>query len=76
MSTTKVVLGVAVGATIGALLGVLLAPAKGAATRRLIVRKTEEQAEDLKEKFNEFVDNVSSKYKHAKEEIIEAADEI
>ncbi len=67
MSTAKVVLGVVAGAAAGAILGVLFAPAKGAATRRLIAQKTEKQAEDLKDKFNDFIDNISDKFKHAKE---------
>ncbi|MDD3320596.1 MAG: YtxH domain-containing protein [Paludibacter sp.] len=74
MSTTKVLLGVVAGAAAGAILGVLFAPAKGAATRRLIAQKTEKQAEDLKEKFNDFIDHVTEKYSQAKEDIDETLD--
>jgi len=74
MSTTKVLLGVVAGAAAGAILGVLFAPAKGAATRRLIAQKTEKQAEDLKEKFNDFIDHVTEKYSQAKEDMDETLD--
>jgi len=69
MSTAKVLLGVVAGAAAGAILGVLFAPAKGAATRRFIAQKTEKEAEDLKDKFNDFIDNISEKFHHAKEEV-------
>ena len=62
MSSGKVLLGVLAGVAAGALLGILFAPDKGTNTRRKIVSKGEEYAEDLKEKFGDFVDKVAEKY--------------
>lgn len=75
MSTTKVVLGVVAGAATGALLGVLFAPAKGAVTRRSILRKGERQVDELKHSFNEFVDSISAKFDKVKEEVVDFAEE-
>ncbi len=71
MSSGKVLLGILAGAATGALMGILFAPDKGVNTRKKIVSKGEEYAEDLKEKFGEFVDNVAEKYEstiHSKKE--------
>ena len=75
MSTEKVVLGVLAGAATGALLGVLFAPAKGAVTRRSIVRKGERQVDELKDKFNEFIDSITEKFDQVKEEVVDFAEE-
>jgi gas vesicle protein len=75
MSTTKVVLGVVAGAATGALLGVLFAPARGAVTRRSILRKGERQVDDLKHSFNEFIDSITDKFDKVKEEVVEFAEE-
>lgn len=74
MSTGKVVSGVLAGAAVGAILGVLFAPASGAATRRIIYRKSEDGMDTMKEKFNEFVENVSHRFESAKEEVTEMVD--
>lgn len=65
MSSGKVLLGILAGAAAGALMGILFAPEKGSTTRKKILDKGEEYAEDLKEKFGEFVDNVAEKYESA-----------
>jgi gas vesicle protein len=69
MSSGKVLLGVLGGVAAGALLGILFAPAKGSRTRRRILLKGENYAEGLKEKFNEYLDNVSEKFEQVKEEV-------
>jgi len=75
MSATKVVLGVVAGAATGALLGVLFAPARGAVTRRQICRKGERQVDELKHKFNEFIDSITDKFDQVKEEVVDFAEE-
>lgn len=62
MSSGKILLGILAGTAAGALIGILFAPDKGVNTRKKIVSKGEEYAEDLKDKFGEFVDNVAEKY--------------
>lgn len=69
MSSGKVILGILAGAAAGALLGILFAPEKGSTTRKKILSKGEEYADELKEKFNEFVDKVAGKFESAKEEV-------
>ncbi len=69
MSAGKVLLGVLAGVAAGALVGILFAPAKGSRTRRRILKQGENYAEGLKEKFNEYVDNVSEKFEQVKEEV-------
>jgi hypothetical protein len=71
MSSGKVVLGVLAGLAAGAILGILFAPDSGVNTRKKIVRKSEEYIDDLKDKFNEFVDHVAEKVEKATEEVKE-----
>jgi gas vesicle protein len=69
MSTGKVLLGLLAGVAAGALLGVLFAPDKGSVTRKKIIKKSEDYAEGLTEKFNEFIDTVNEKFDGVKEEV-------
>ena len=62
MSTTKVVLGILGGVAAGALMGVLFAPAEGKKTRKKIIDKGNEFADDMKEKFEDLYENVTDKY--------------
>ncbi len=73
MNSGKVFLGVLAGAATGALLGVLFAPGKGSHTRKRISRKEEDLVTGLKDKFNEFIDGVSTKFEKVKEEPIDIA---
>lgn len=66
MSKGSVFLGVLAGATAGVLAGVLFAPHRGRTTRRKIVRSGGVLAEEVKEKFDEFIDSVSKKMSGAK----------
>jgi gas vesicle protein len=74
MSTGKIIVGVVAGMAMGALLGVLFAPAKGATTRKRIVRKGEDYADALKEKVNGFVEDISDKLERAKEDVTKFAE--
>jgi gas vesicle protein len=69
MSKGKVILGVLAGVAVGAVLGVLFAPDKGWNTRKRIVKKGEDIADDLRDKFDEFLDSLSAKADEVKEDI-------
>lgn len=69
MSSGKVLLGVLAGVAAGALLGILFAPDKGSVTRKKITKKGEDYAEAAKEKFNEFLDDITEKFEAVKEEV-------
>lgn len=55
------------GFTLGLITGLLLAPDKGSETRARLQRK----ANDLKNKFDDFVDSVSEKFESYSDEVIE-----
>ena len=69
MSKGKVLLGVLAGVAVGAALGVLFAPDKGWNTRKRIIKKGENITEDLRDKFEEFLDSLSVKADEVKEDI-------
>lgn len=73
MSSGKVLLGVLAGLAGGALLGILLAPAKGSDTRKKYIKMGTDFTDELKNKFNEFVEDVSDKYDEAKSGVSEFA---
>jgi gas vesicle protein len=52
------------GFTLGLVTGLLLAPEKGSETRKRIIRK----ANDLKEKFDDFIDSVTEKFDSLKDD--------
>lgn len=68
MSKVNVVIGALAGVAVGALLGVLFAPDKGNETRKKIAKKSKDTTDSLKDKFNEFVDNVADHFEKAKKE--------
>jgi gas vesicle protein len=66
MKTGKAILAVAAGLAAGAVLGVLFAPEKGNETRRKITKKGKDLVDDvenkIEKKFNEMMNNFSSKF--------------
>jgi len=68
MSSGKVLLGVLAGVAVGATLGILFAPDKGSNTRRKIKDKGDDYADDLGEKFNEFIATVTQQFQQVKED--------
>ena len=73
MTAGKILLGVVAGIATGALLGVLFAPEKGCDTRRKIGQKKDDLTDDLKEKFNSFLDTISQKFEVANDEVSDYA---
>ena len=62
MKADKVILGVLGGVAVGALMGVLFAPEKGDKTRKKIMEKSNDYAEELKDKLDSLLGTVTSKY--------------
>ncbi|MGH2664206.1 YtxH domain-containing protein [Flavobacterium sp.] len=62
MKASNVLLGVLGGVAVGAALGVLFAPDKGSNTRKKIVDKGKDYADNLKGKINEIKNEVNNKY--------------
>lgn len=71
---SKVLLGLLAGAAIGAIAGILFAPDKGSETRKKIAKNTSDMGDHLKSSFNDFVDTVKDKYRHAKNEAEDAVE--
>lgn len=74
MSSGKVLLGVLAGVSAGALIGILFAPAKGSKTRKEIAKKGEDFVDELKDKFDDFLQSVSGKWQEVKEEATDFAE--
>ena len=60
MKTSNVILGVLGGVAVGAIAGILFAPAKGTKTRKKIMKKGNDYTKDLKTKFGDFYDGVTT----------------
>lgn len=74
MSTGKVVLGALAGVAVGAILGILFAPEKGSVTRKQIMDRGNDFADDVKSKYRDFADSVSEKFSSAKEDLKDLAE--
>jgi len=74
MKEGKILLGVLAGLAAGATLGILLAPDSGANTRKKIVKRGEDYADNLKGKYNNLVSSLSDEVDMFKEEINQLAE--
>ncbi|MFN6378400.1 MAG: YtxH domain-containing protein [Flavobacteriales bacterium] len=72
MSTGKVILGALAGLAVGAIAGILLAPEKGSVTRKQIVDKGDDYLDEIKSKWNDFLESLSDK----KEGVHKAAEDM
>ncbi|MFZ4520924.1 MAG: YtxH domain-containing protein [Bacteroidales bacterium] len=68
MNSGKVFLGVLAGIAAGAALGILFAPAKGSKTRRRIIRKKDQYAGEMEDKFNDFIGGITEKFENLRGE--------
>lgn len=73
MNSGKVLLGVLTGVAAGALLGILFAPDKGSETRKKLSKKGSDYADELKNKFNEFIESVTDQLDTVQEDVEELA---
>lgn len=62
MKADKIILGVLGGVAVGALLGVLFAPEKGDKTRKKIMDKSNDYADELKDKLDTLLGTINKKY--------------
>jgi gas vesicle protein len=74
MGSGKVLLGVLAGVAVGATLGILFAPDKGSVTRKKISAKSDDYAEELEEKFNQFIEGITKQFEAVKEEAANLAE--
>jgi gas vesicle protein len=74
MSTKKLLIGVLAGAAVGAIAGILFAPDKGSSTRRRFKRKSYEYTDELEEKFNDLIDNITDQFQTVVEEVNQMAE--
>ena len=74
MSTSKVLLGVVVGLAAGAMAGILMAPDSGSNTRRKISTRGQGYVDDLRSRFNDFLDGFMSHVDSIKEDANDIAD--
>jgi gas vesicle protein len=68
MSSGKVALGVLAGVAVGAIAGLLFAPEKGSDTRKKMMGMGEDYYEELKEKFESFMNSMTEKLETAQDE--------
>ena len=59
MKADKIILGVLGGVAVGALLGVLFAPDKGDKTRKKIMDKSNDYADELKDKLDTLLGTIN-----------------
>jgi gas vesicle protein len=64
MNSSKIALGVLGAIAAGAITGILLAPDKGSTTRKKIVDKGKDFADDIKGKFEDLYENVTDQYEN------------
>lgn len=59
MKSSKILMGILIGAVGGALLGIIFSPEKGSKMRKIIANKSEDCADDLKDKLEDIIETIS-----------------
>jgi gas vesicle protein len=62
MNASKVLMGVLGSVAAGAVVGILFAPAKGTKTRKRIMKKSDNLKKNMKNKFKDVYNTISTKY--------------
>jgi len=70
-NTGKLIGTLLLGAAIGGALGILFAPAKGSKTRKRIVGESDDLTEGMKEKFNDFLEEIKKESDAVKNKTLE-----
>jgi len=74
MGAKTLLIGVLAGAAVGAVLGVLYAPDKGSSIRRRFSGKSYAYTDELEQKFNDLIDNITEQFQTVVEEVNLMAD--
>ena len=69
MNTTKVIAGLLAGIAAGAALGILFAPDKGAKTRKRIFRKGADTVDEIKDRVDDLLNDLTESFQAAKDEV-------
>lgn len=67
-STSKTIIGFVAGISVGLMFGILYAPQKGSTTRKRIARRSGDIVDDVRDKLDDSVDEIKSRYESTKKD--------
>ena len=74
MNSGKILLGVLIGAAAGVLAGVLIAPGKGSETRDKLAEMSEDYLDSFRDRFDDMLENMSTKFEQIKKDVYKVAE--